>query len=60
MVVRIDFDLRLAVDKGNESGEDHSRLSRLENELGTEAGLKALQQSLMRSNDALMRRKKKQ
>jgi hypothetical protein len=37
-----------------------SRLSRLENEvLGTEDGLKALEAALTRSNDALMRRKKK-
>jgi hypothetical protein len=37
-----------------------SKLSRLENQvLGTKAGLKALENALMRFNDALMRRKKK-
>jgi len=42
-------------------GGGQSRLSRLENEdLGTEAGLKALETALMRSIDTLMRRKKKQ
>jgi hypothetical protein len=36
-------------------------LSRLENEiLGTEDGLKALEEALVRSNDPLMKRKKKQ
>jgi len=59
--LRIDPALRLAIGKGDEAGAGQSRLSRLENEvLGTESGLKALEDSLMRSNDALMRRKKKQ
>jgi Transposase DDE domain group 1 len=59
--LRIDPALRLAIGKGDEAGAGQSRLSRLENEvLGTEAGLKALEQALMRSNDTLMRRKKKQ
>jgi hypothetical protein len=59
--LRIDPALRLAIGKGKEAGAGQSRLSRLENEvLGTEAGLQALGNSLTRSNDALMRRKKKQ
>jgi hypothetical protein len=59
--LRIDPALRLAIGKCDEAGAVQSRLSRLENEvLGTESGLKALEDSLMRSNDALMRRKKKQ
>jgi hypothetical protein len=59
--LRIDPALRLAIGKGYEAGAGQSRLSRLENDvLGTEAGLQALENSLTRSNDALMRRKKKQ
>jgi hypothetical protein len=59
--LRIDPALRLAIGKGDEAGAGQSRLSRLENEvLGTETGLKALEDALTRSNDALMRRKKKQ
>src|SRR5208337_625307 len=59
--LRIDPALRLAIGKGNEAGAGQSRLSRLENEdLGTEAGLTALENALMRSNDTLIRRKKKQ
>ncbi|MGO9121369.1 MAG: IS1380 family transposase [Desulfomonilaceae bacterium] len=59
--LRIGPALRLAIGKGDEAGPGQSRLSRLENEvLGTEAGLKALEDSLMRSNDALMGRKKRQ
>ena len=59
--LRIDPALRLAIGKGDEAGAGQSRLSRLENEvLGTEDGLKALENGLMRSNDALMKRKKKQ
>ena len=59
--LRIDPALRLAIGKGDEAGAGQSRLSRLENEvLGTEAGLQALENSLTRSNDALMKRKKKQ
>ena len=59
--LRIDPALRLAIGRGEEAGAGQSRLSRLENEvLGTEAGFQALEDSLMRSNDALMRRKKKQ
>ena len=59
--LRIDPALRLAIGKGDEAGTGQSRLSRLENEvLGTEAGLTALENALTRSNDALMKRKKKQ
>ena len=59
--LRADPALRLSIGKGEEGGAGQSWLSRLENEiLGTETGLKALEDSLMRSNDALMRRKKKQ
>jgi hypothetical protein len=59
--LRIHPALRLAIGKGDEAGPGQSRLSRLENEvLGTEDGLKALENALTRSNDALMKRKKKQ
>jgi hypothetical protein len=59
--LRIDPALRLAIGKGDEAGAGRPRLSRLENEvLGTEAVLTALEKALMRSNDALMKRKKKQ
>jgi hypothetical protein len=59
--LRIDPALRLSIGKGDQAGAGQSRLSRLENEvLGTQAGLQSLEDSLMRSNDALMRRKKKQ
>jgi len=59
--LRIDPALRLAISKGDEAGAGQSRLTRLENEvLGTEAGLQALEDALVRSNDTLMSRKKKQ
>ena len=59
--LRIDPALRLAISKANEAGAGQSRLSSLENEvLGTEAGLKALEAALSRSNEALVKRKKKQ
>ena len=59
--LRIDPALRLAIGKGEKAGAGQSRLTRLENDvLGTEAGLTALENALTRSNDALMRRKKKQ
>jgi hypothetical protein len=59
--LRIDPALRLAIGKGDEAGAGQARMSRLENEvLGTEAGLTALEDGLTRSNDALMKRKKKQ
>src|SRR5208337_2713630 len=58
--LRIDPALRLAIGKGDEAGAGQSRLSRLGNEvLGTEDGLKSLENALTRSNDALMKRKKK-
>ncbi len=58
--LRIDPALRLAIGKSDEAGAGQSRLSRLENEvLGNEDGLKALEAALTRSNDPLMRRKKK-
>jgi hypothetical protein len=57
--LRIDPALRLAIGKGNKAGAGQSRLSRLESEvLGTEEGLRALENALTRSNDAFMRRKK--
>jgi len=59
--LRIDPALRLAIGRGSETGAGQSRLSRLENEVfGTEAGLTVLENALTRSNEALMRRKKKQ
>lgn len=59
--LRIDPALRLAIGKGDEAGAGQARMSRLENEvLGAEAGLTALEDGLTRSNDALMKRKKKQ
>jgi len=58
--LRIDPALRLAIGKGDEAGAGQSSLSRPENEvLGTEAGLRALEKALTRSNDAPMRRKGK-
>ncbi len=58
--LRIDPALRLAIGKGDEAAAGQSRLSRLENEvLGTDAGLQALEDSLMRSNDTLIRKKNK-
>jgi len=46
---RIDPALRLAIGKGDDAAVGQSRLSRLENEvLGTEAGLKALENALTR------------
>lgn len=59
--VRIDPALRLAIGKGDETGANRSRPSRLANEvLGTDVGLTSLENALTRSNDALIRRKKKQ
>jgi len=58
--LRIDPALRLALDKGHESGASQSRLSRLENDiLGNEAGLQALEAALTRSTDTLLKRKNK-
>jgi hypothetical protein len=59
--LRINPALRLAIGKDDEAGAGQSRLSRLENaDLGAEDGLKALVNALKRSNDALVKRKKKQ
>jgi hypothetical protein len=58
--LRTDPALRLAIGKGDEAGAGQSRLTRFENEvLETEAGLTSLENAFTRSNDALMRRKKK-
>jgi hypothetical protein len=58
--LRIDPALRLALDKGHETGASQSMLSRLENNvLGNEAGLQALDAALTRSTDTLLRRKNK-
>jgi hypothetical protein len=58
--LRIVAALRLAIGKGDEAGAGQSRLSRLDNEvLGTQDGLNALEAALTRSNDGLMKRKKK-
>jgi hypothetical protein len=60
-LLRIDPALRLAIGKGQDAGAGQSMLSRLENEvLGTDDGLRVLEDALNRSNDPLMRRKKKQ
>jgi hypothetical protein len=60
-LLRVDPALRLAIGKGHKTGAGQSILSRLVNELlGTEEGLKALEDGLMRSNDPLIRRNKKQ
>ena len=59
--LRIDPTLRLAIGKEHDAGAGQSILSRLENGiLGTEDGLKSLGEAPVRSNDPLMRRKKKQ
>ncbi len=59
--LRIDPALPLAIGKSIEAGAGQPRLSRLENQvLGTEAGLKVLEDAVRRSNDPLIRRKKKQ
>jgi Transposase DDE domain group 1 len=58
--LRIDPALRLAIGKGHDAGAGQSMLSRLENEvLGTDEGLRVLEDALTRSNETLMRRKKK-
>ena len=60
-LLRIDPALRPAIGKEHDAGAGQSMLSRLENEiLGTEDGLKALEEAIVRSNDPLMKRKKKQ
>jgi len=58
--LRIDPALRLATDKAHGYGASQSMLSRLENEvLGNQSGLKALDDTLLRATDALLRRKNK-
>src|SRR4030042_1628091 len=58
--LRIDPALRLALGKDHKIGAGQSMLSRLENNiLGNEAGLTALEATLTRSTDALLRRKNK-
>lgn len=54
--LRIDPALRLSLGKGFELGVSQSMLSRLENDvLGNEDSLKALDEAIMRSADALIR-----
>jgi hypothetical protein len=56
--LRIDPALRLAIGKEHEFGASQSMLSRLENDvLGNVHGLEALDDALVRSTDALLRRK---
>ena len=58
--LRIDPALRLALGKDEEYAASQSMLSRLENEiLGNEKGLAALDETLQRSIDALLRKKAK-
>lgn len=58
--LRLDPALRLALDKGHETGASQSMLSRLENDvLGNAMGLEALEGALTRSSDTLLRRKNK-
>ncbi|MBM3299630.1 MAG: transposase, partial [Deltaproteobacteria bacterium] len=60
-LLRIDPALRLAIRKGDEAGAGQSRLSALESEvLGTEDGLKELENAPARSNEVPRRRKKQQ
>ena len=58
--LRIDPALRLPLDKGKKPGAGQSALSRLENGyLGNPAGLKALDETILRSTDALIKKKDK-
>jgi hypothetical protein len=58
--LRIDPALRLALGKDHEAGASQSRLSRLENDvLGNAEGLEALDGTLTRAADALLKRKNK-
>jgi hypothetical protein len=58
--LRVDPALRLALGKEHESGAGQSSLSRFENKmLSTGRGLKALEESLSRSVDTLLRRRNK-
>jgi len=59
-LLRIDPALRLALDKGHQSGAGQSVMSRLENEiLGTVAGQEALDAMITKSTDVLLKRKNK-
>ncbi|MDA2917326.1 transposase [Nitrospinae bacterium AH_259_B05_G02_I21] len=56
--LRIDPALRLAISKEHKFGASQSMLSRLENDvLGNESGLKALDDALLLSTDALLKKK---
>ena len=58
--LRIDPALRLSLDKGNKPGAGQWALSRLENGyLGNPVGLKALDETILRSADALIKKKDK-
>jgi len=58
--LRIDPALRLALGKDHQAGASQSMLSRLENDiLGNAAGLQALEATLTRSTDTLLKRKNK-
>ncbi len=58
--LRIDPALRLAISKEHKFGASQSMLSRLENDvLGNESGLKTLDDALLRSTDALLKKKDK-
>lgn len=58
--LRVDPALRLALGKDHDLGASQSMLSRLENEvLGNEAGLAALDGALLRSMDALLKKRDK-
>jgi hypothetical protein len=56
----IDRPLRLALDKGHQSGAGQSVMSRIENEiLGTAAGQEALDAMITKTTDVLLKRKNK-
>ena len=58
--LRNDPALRLSLDKGKKPGDGQSALSRLENGfLGKPAGLKALDEAILRGADALIKKKDK-
>ena len=58
--LHIDPALRLSLDKGKKQGAGQSALSRLENGyLGNPVGLKALDETILRSADALIKKKDK-
>ena len=57
-LLRIDPALRLALDKGHQSGAGQSVMSRLENEiLETAAGHEAFDAMITKSTDVLLKRK---